>query len=118
MSAMSGTQRGGVSPAPASASVSAPDFSETPRGAGPAPVVLVTGGARRIGRAFALGFAARGWDVAVHYGASRDEAADVVAQIEALGRRATRCRRISRSKRRSRDSSARAGRRSGASRAS
>ncbi|KXU89574.1 short-chain dehydrogenase [Paraburkholderia monticola] len=51
-------------------------------------VVLVTGAARRIGRALALGFAARGWDVAVHYGASREEADEVVAQIVALGRRA------------------------------
>jgi NAD(P)-dependent dehydrogenase (short-subunit alcohol dehydrogenase family) len=55
---------------------------ETPR------VVLITGAARRIGRALALGFAARGWDVAVHYGASREEADQVVAQISALGRRA------------------------------
>lgn len=51
-------------------------------------VVLITGAARRIGRALALGFAARGWDVAVHYGASREEADQVVAQIAALGRRA------------------------------
>src|ERR1700748_106311 len=51
-------------------------------------VVLITGAARRIGRALALGFAARGWDVAVHYGASREEADDVVAQIVAMGRRA------------------------------
>ncbi|MBB5461414.1 SDR family oxidoreductase [Paraburkholderia sp. Cpub6] len=55
---------------------------ETPR------VVLITGAARRIGRALALGFAARGWDVAVHYGASREDADEVVAQIIALGRRA------------------------------
>ncbi|WP_233851649.1 SDR family oxidoreductase [Paraburkholderia sp. HD33-4] len=54
----------------------------------PPRVVLVTGAARRIGRALALGFAARGWDVAVHYGASREEADEVVAQIVALGRRA------------------------------
>lgn len=53
-----------------------------------ARVVLITGAARRIGRALALGFAARGWDVAVHYGASREEADQVVAQIAALGRRA------------------------------
>src|SRR5471032_2934838 len=53
-----------------------------------ARVVLITGAARRIGRALALGFAARGWDVAVHYGASREEADEVVAQIAALGRRA------------------------------
>jgi len=50
--------------------------------------VLVTGGARRIGRALSLGFAARGWDVAVHYGASREEADETVAQIVAMGRRA------------------------------
>ncbi|RZF27973.1 SDR family oxidoreductase [Paraburkholderia sp. UYCP14C] len=54
----------------------------------PPRVVLVTGAARRIGRALALGFAARGWDVAVHYGASREEADEVVEQIVALGRRA------------------------------
>jgi NAD(P)-dependent dehydrogenase (short-subunit alcohol dehydrogenase family) len=53
-----------------------------------ARVVLVTGGARRIGRALALGFAARGWDVAVHYDTSAAAAADVVREIEALGRRA------------------------------
>ncbi|PLZ00704.1 short chain dehydrogenase [Burkholderia sp. WAC0059] len=53
-----------------------------------ARVALVTGGARRIGRALALGFAARGWDVAVHFGTSRDEAHEVVARITALGRRA------------------------------
>lgn len=51
-------------------------------------VVLVTGAARRIGRALALGFAAKGWDVAVHYGTSRNEAENVVAEIRALGRRA------------------------------
>jgi NAD(P)-dependent dehydrogenase (short-subunit alcohol dehydrogenase family) len=67
-----------------------PDIAARP---GQAPtdarrVVLVTGAARRIGRALALGFAARGWDVAVHYGASREEADEVVAQIVALGCRA------------------------------
>lgn len=54
----------------------------------PARVILVTGGARRIGRAFSLGFAERGWDVAVHYGGSRAEADEVVAQIRTMGRRA------------------------------
>jgi len=53
-----------------------------------APVALVTGAARRIGRAIALGLARAGWDVAVHYRASRAEADDVVAQIAAMGRRA------------------------------
>lgn len=51
-------------------------------------VVIVTGAALRIGRALALGFAARGWDVAVHYGASRADADAVVADIRAMGRRA------------------------------
>lgn len=54
----------------------------------PARAVLVTGGARRIGRAIALAFARRGWDVAVHYGTSRKEALATVREIEALGRRA------------------------------
>lgn len=53
-----------------------------------ARAVLVTGGARRIGRAIALEFARRGWDVAVHYGASRKEALATAREIESLGRRA------------------------------
>ncbi len=51
-------------------------------------VALVTGGARRIGRVLALALARQGWDVAVHYGRSGNEAAGVVREIEALGRRA------------------------------
>jgi NAD(P)-dependent dehydrogenase (short-subunit alcohol dehydrogenase family) len=51
-------------------------------------VVLVTGAAKRIGRGLALGFAERGWDVAVHYGESAEEARQVVDEIVALGRRA------------------------------
>ena len=49
---------------------------------------LVTGAARRLGRAMALGLAARGHDVAVHYAGSAAAAAEVVAQIEAMGQRA------------------------------
>jgi NAD(P)-dependent dehydrogenase (short-subunit alcohol dehydrogenase family) len=50
--------------------------------------VLVTGAARRIGRAIALGFAKRGWDVAIHYHRSEADAHTLVDEIEALGRRA------------------------------
>lgn len=49
---------------------------------------LVTGAAKRIGRAIALDLAAAGWDVAIHYHRSADEAAATVADIEKLGRRA------------------------------
>ncbi len=54
----------------------------------PNRAALVTGGARRIGREIALALARDGWDVAVHYATSRDDALDTVAQIEALGRHA------------------------------
>ena len=49
---------------------------------------LVTGAARRTGRALALALAEAGADVAVHYRTSEDEARAVVAEIEAMGRRA------------------------------
>jgi NAD(P)-dependent dehydrogenase (short-subunit alcohol dehydrogenase family) len=48
---------------------------------------LVTGGARRLGRAMALTLARRGWDVAVHYSGSAAEAAATAGEIAALGRR-------------------------------
>jgi NAD(P)-dependent dehydrogenase (short-subunit alcohol dehydrogenase family) len=51
-------------------------------------VALVTGGAKRIGRAIALMLGEAGWDVAVHYHASRQEADAVVAEIKSKGRRA------------------------------
>ena len=49
---------------------------------------LVTGAGKRIGRAIAHALAEDGYDVAVHYGASKDEAIAVVAAIETKGRRA------------------------------
>ena len=52
------------------------------------PVALVTGAAKRIGRHIALRLAQRGWDIVVHYGQSAQEAAQVVAEIEQIGRRA------------------------------
>lgn len=51
-------------------------------------VALVTGAARRMGRALALTLAGAGADVAVHFQSSRSEAAAVVGEIEAMGRRA------------------------------
>lgn len=50
--------------------------------------VLITGAARRIGRALALDLAGHGWDVAVHYNGSRADAEAVVAAVQAQGRRA------------------------------
>lgn len=49
---------------------------------------LVTGGARRLGRAMALELAQQGLDVAVHYGGSGAEAQAVAEEIRALGRNA------------------------------
>jgi len=49
---------------------------------------LVTGAAKRIGRAIALDLAAHGWAVAVHYHSSATDAAAVVAEIEQRGGRA------------------------------
>jgi len=50
---------------------------------------LVTGAGKRLGRAMALALGAAGYDVAVHYRSSADEARDVVAEIRALGRKAS-----------------------------
>jgi NAD(P)-dependent dehydrogenase (short-subunit alcohol dehydrogenase family) len=49
---------------------------------------LVTGGAKRIGRAIALALAAAGADVAITYRTSHAEAALTAREIEDLGRRA------------------------------
>jgi 3-oxoacyl-[acyl-carrier protein] reductase len=49
---------------------------------------VVTGGSRGIGRAIALGLAEAGADVILTFRENRDEAAKVVRQIEAQGRRA------------------------------
>jgi NAD(P)-dependent dehydrogenase (short-subunit alcohol dehydrogenase family) len=52
------------------------------------PVVLVTGAARRLGRAMALDLARNGFDVAVHYRGSLADAAGTVADCQALGAQA------------------------------
>lgn len=52
------------------------------------PVALVTGAAKRIGRAIALDLAAHGWAIGVHYNSSPQEAEETVAAIAAASGRA------------------------------
>jgi NAD(P)-dependent dehydrogenase (short-subunit alcohol dehydrogenase family) len=47
--------------------------------------VLVTGGAKRLGRAIVLDLAGAGWNVAVHYNSSRKEAEAVAAEARRHG---------------------------------
>jgi len=54
-----------------------------------ATVALVTGAAKRVGRAIALELAEAGCDIAIHYHRSEAEAQDVARQVRALGRQAT-----------------------------
>ncbi len=49
---------------------------------------LVTGAGRRIGQVLALEAARAGYDVAIHYRASADEAEDTARAVRDLGRRA------------------------------
>jgi NAD(P)-dependent dehydrogenase (short-subunit alcohol dehydrogenase family) len=55
-------------------------------------VALVTGSAKRLGRAVALRLAEEGADVVIHYRASSAEAQSAVEEIEKLGRRAVAIR--------------------------
>lgn len=48
--------------------------------------VLITGGARRVGREIALTLAAAGYDIVLHYRESRKQADDLRAEILRLGR--------------------------------
>ncbi|MCP4382716.1 MAG: SDR family oxidoreductase [Hyphomicrobiales bacterium] len=52
------------------------------------PVAIVTGAARRIGRAITEDLAAHGWAVAIHYDRSEKDAGEVANQIRSRGGRA------------------------------
>ena len=81
-----------ATPTPPAGPAGPADCSDArPGGAAPArprPVVLVTGGARRLGRTIALDLGAHGFDVAVHYRGSADAARDTVQVLQAAGARA------------------------------
>jgi pteridine reductase len=49
------------------------------------PLALVTGGAQRLGKAFALTLASMGYSIALHYRGSVTEAAQTVKEIRAFG---------------------------------
>jgi NAD(P)-dependent dehydrogenase (short-subunit alcohol dehydrogenase family) len=51
-------------------------------------VVLITGAAKRLGRAIALKLGQAGYDVAIHYRSSKPDADSLAAELKALGRRA------------------------------
>lgn len=47
--------------------------------------VLITGSAIRLGKAIALGFAKKGYDIALHYNSSQEQAESTEAEIKELG---------------------------------
>lgn len=51
------------------------------------PLALVTGGAHRLGRSFALTLARLGYDIVLHYHSAKDEARQTQVEIESLKRR-------------------------------
>ena len=55
-------------------------------------IALITGGSRGLGKSIALQLAARGIDIIVTYRTGESEAAQVVTQVEALGRKAAALR--------------------------
>ncbi|MCW8199695.1 SDR family oxidoreductase [Verminephrobacter aporrectodeae subsp. tuberculatae] len=66
-------------------------MSALPSSPSPSPrprprTVLVTGAARRLGRCIALALAAEGWQVAVHYRASKHDAMQTAEECAALAR--------------------------------
>lgn len=52
------------------------------------PVALVTGAAKRVGRAIALELADAGYDIGIHYHRSHSAAEETAARVKAYGRRA------------------------------
>ncbi|MBN8996042.1 MAG: SDR family oxidoreductase [Rhizobiales bacterium] len=54
----------------------------------PSPTALITGGAKRVGRAIAEDLAAHGWAVAIHCNASRDEGEALARTVRDAGGRA------------------------------
>ena len=55
---------------------------------GEAQTVLITGAAKRLGRAIAVYLARHGWDVAIHFNSSEPDACTTADQVRAQGRRA------------------------------
>ncbi len=53
-----------------------------------APIALVTGAGKRVGKAIALALGDTGYDVAVHYRSSKEDAEAVADAIRTMGRRA------------------------------
>ncbi len=53
------------------------------------PLALVTGGAHRLGKSFALTLARLGYDIILHYHSALDEALQTQVKIESLKRRVT-----------------------------
>lgn len=51
----------------------------------------MTGGAKRLGRAMAIALAENGFDVAIHYNSSKEEAEKTAETIRSLGRKAAIC---------------------------
>ncbi len=51
-------------------------------------VALITGGGTGVGRAASLQFARRGFDVAINYSRSRDDAEQTASEVQELGQRA------------------------------
>jgi len=52
-------------------------------------IALVTGGAHRLGKSFALTLARLGYDILLHYHSAEEEARQTQAEIESLSRRVT-----------------------------